>query len=60
MPLFTDRANFGRAAGLKGTEQFYAMVVNRRGDVLARIGGEFNQDKAQTLHETLKAQKFLA
>ena len=58
VPIFTDRANFVRATGLNGTEQFYAVVVNRRGDVLARVEGEFNEGKAQALRETLKAQKF--
>ena len=56
VPIFTDRDNFVRATGIKGTDQFYAVVVNRRGDVLARIDGEFSEDKAQVLRETLKAE----
>ena len=56
VPIFTDRANFVRSTGIKSTDQFYAVVVNRRGDVLARIEGEFSEDKAQVLRETLKAQ----
>ena len=56
VPIFTDRANFVRSTGIKGTDQFYAVVVNRRGDVLARIEGEFSEYKAQVLRETLQAQ----
>ena len=58
VPIFTDRASFVRATGLHSTDQFYAVVVNRRGDVLARIEGAFSEDKAQVLRETLKAQHF--
>lgn len=54
VPIFTDRASFVRSAGLKGTDQFYAVVVNRNGDVLARIDGEFSEAKADTLRETLR------
>jgi hypothetical protein len=55
VPVFTDRASFVRAAGLNGTDQAYAVVVNRQGDVLARVEGQFDPDKAQTLRETLLA-----
>ena len=58
VPVFTDRADFVRATGLNGTDQFYAVVVNRRGDVLARIEGEFSEAKAKVLRETLQAQHF--
>ncbi len=58
LPIFTDRANFVRSTGIKSTDQFYAVVVNRRGDVLARVEGNFTEDKAQVLRETLKAQDF--
>lgn len=54
VPIFTDRTSFVRAAGLNGTDQFYAVVVNRSGDVLARIEGEFSEAKADTLRETLR------
>ena len=53
VPLFTDRADFVRSAGLNSTEQGYAVVVNRQGDVLARVEGRFDPDKAQALRETL-------
>lgn len=58
VPIFTDRANFVRSVGLNSTDQFYAVVMNRRGDVLARIEGAFSEDKAQLLRETLKTQNF--
>lgn len=56
VPIFTDRTTFVRSTGLNGTDQFYAVVVNRRGNVLARVEGEFTEDKARVLRETLKAQ----
>ncbi|MEO6017267.1 MAG: hypothetical protein ABIP46_08425 [Polaromonas sp.] len=56
VPVFTDRASFVRSAGLPSTDQFYAVVVNRQGEVLARIEGPFDAGKAQTLRETLQAQ----
>lgn len=56
VPVFADRADFVRSAGLGGTHQFYAVVVNRDGDVLARVEGEFDADKAEILRETLKSQ----
>jgi len=55
VPVFTDRASFVRAAGLNGIGQAYAVVLNRQGDVLARVEGQFDPDKAQTLRETLQA-----
>jgi hypothetical protein len=58
VPVFTDRASFVRSAGLGGTDQVYAVVVNRQGDVLARVEGQFDADKAQTLRETLLQQSF--
>ena len=56
VPVFTDRADFVRSAGLNSTEQGYAVVVNRRGEVLARVEGKFDAEKAQTLRETLRAR----
>jgi len=54
MPVFTDRDQFVRAAGLAGTDQVYAVVINREGEVLARAGGEFDADRASSLRETLR------
>ncbi|MET0311629.1 MAG: hypothetical protein ABW051_06225 [Burkholderiaceae bacterium] len=53
LPVFTDRAAFVRSAGLESVEQVYAIVLNRQGEVLARAGGPFDEDKAQALRETL-------
>jgi hypothetical protein len=36
----------------------YAVVVNRQGDVLARVEGQFDPCKAQALRETLQARSF--
>lgn len=55
VPVFTDKADFVRAAGLNGIDQSYAVVVNRKGDVLARVEGKFDAEKAELLRETLSA-----
>ena len=54
-PLFTNRADFARNAGLNGTDQFYALVLNQEGDVLARVAGDFDAEKARVLRETFNA-----
>ena len=53
LPMFIDKAAFARAIGLKNTEQGYAVVFNRQGEVLARVEGPFDANKAQILRETL-------
>jgi hypothetical protein len=58
LPVFTDRDSFVRAAGLGGVDQVYVVIVNRQGEVLARVEGAFDPEKAQTLRATLRAQKF--
>ncbi|MBC7719696.1 MAG: hypothetical protein H7Z77_07885 [Chitinophagaceae bacterium] len=57
MPVFTNRSEFLRSAGLEDTSQCYAVVVNRQGDVLARVAGEFDASKAELLRETLTGQR---
>jgi len=56
VPVFTNRDAFLRAAGLSGMEHAWVLVLNRDGKVLARAEGEFDEDKAQALRETLLAQ----
>lgn len=58
LPVFVDRERFVRSAGLSGVNQAVAAVVNRRGEVLARVEGRFDESKAQTLRETLQAKGF--
>ncbi len=58
VPLFADRSSFVRSTGLGGTEQAYAMVVNREGNVLAWAEGEFDADKAEVLREALLQDEF--
>lgn len=53
VPVFTDRDAFVRAAGLTGIDRPWVLVLNRRGEVLARVPGAFDPDKAATLRETL-------
>lgn len=57
VPVFTDRDAFIRAAGLSSTEHAWVLVLDRDGKVLARAEGQFNQDKAQALRETLLGQE---
>ncbi|MEP6791613.1 MAG: hypothetical protein ABI907_09595 [Ramlibacter sp.] len=56
VPLFTDRAAFIRAAGLSGIDHVGVLVLDRDGQVLARVEGQFDQAKATALRETLLAQ----
>ena len=53
LPMFMDKAAFAKATGLNSIEQGYAIVLNRQGDVLARVQGPFDPDKAKNLRETL-------
>jgi hypothetical protein len=55
LPVFADRKTFAQSAGLLDTDSAYVLVINRSGDVFARVAGEFDEDKAQALRETLSA-----
>ena len=58
LPVFINRDNFVRSAGLSGTEQVVALIVNRRGEVLARAEGRFEPGKAASLRETLQGRSY--
>lgn len=53
VPVFTDRDQFVRTAGLTSTRLPHAVVLGRSGEVLARAEGWYSEDKAQALLETL-------
>jgi hypothetical protein len=53
VPLVTDRAMFVQATGLRDTSQAHVLVINRRGEVLARVAGEFDANKAATVMDTV-------
>ncbi|MCY7306942.1 MAG: hypothetical protein LH632_12495 [Rhodoferax sp.] len=53
MPVFTDRAAFVRAAGAAGVHEVIVLVVNRNGEVLARVVGSFDENKASIVRDTL-------
>ena len=55
LPMFVDKAAFARATGLNSSERGYAVVLNRQGEVLARVEGPYDPDKATALRETLAA-----
>ena len=55
LPMFVDKAAFAKATGLQSTERGYAVVFNRQGEVLARVEGPYDPDKAMALRETLAA-----
>ena len=54
VPAFVNRDSFTRAAGLADTDKAYAVVLNRQGDVLARVEGGYTEEKARVLRETLR------
>jgi hypothetical protein len=58
LPLFTDRDAFVRAVGLSGSDHAWVLVIDRDGQVLARVEGEFDESKGQALRETLLAQGY--
>ncbi|MEO5698041.1 MAG: hypothetical protein ABIQ60_13020 [Burkholderiaceae bacterium] len=56
LPVFFDRQAFARSAGLLDTDTLYVLVINRNGDVLARVSGAFDENKARTLRDTLLSE----
>lgn len=58
MPVFTDRAAFVQSAALASVDQAYVLVINRNGEVLARVSGQYDETKAQALRETLRERGF--
>ncbi len=56
VPVFTNRDAFIRAAGLSSPDHAWVLVIGRDGQVLARVEGEYNEEKARALRETLLAQ----
>ena len=57
-PVFTDRAAFVQSTGLGNAEQAHVLVVNRDGEVLARVSGQYDEAKAQALLQTLRMKGF--
>jgi hypothetical protein len=55
VPVFADRAEFIRAAGLSGADHASVLILNREGKVLARAQGQYDERKAAALRETLLA-----
>lgn len=53
VPVFTDRSQFIRAAGLSGREHASVLVLDREGQVLARAEGQFDAARATAIRETL-------
>lgn len=56
LPVFVDRKNFVRSVGLSGVDQAVVLVLNRQGEVLARVEGAFDETKAANLRETLRTR----
>ena len=55
VPVFTDQQAFLRSVGLTGTDQISALVLNRNGEVLARVEGVFSPDKKDLIEDALKS-----
>ena len=58
VPVFTNREAFIRAAGMTGADHAWVLVIGRDGQVLARVEGEYTEEKGQALRETLLSQPF--
>jgi hypothetical protein len=53
-PLFEPNASqLARSTSLKDTVQGYAVVLNRQGEIVARVEGPLDPEKLQILRETL-------
>ena len=57
LPLVTDRSLFVDATGVPDTRQAHVLVVNRRGEVLARVSGPYDMEKAATVLGTVTLQE---
>jgi hypothetical protein len=55
IPVFTDQQAFLRSVGLSSTDQISALVLNRNGEVLARVEGSFSPDKKGLIEQALVA-----
>lgn len=53
VPVFTDRDQFIRGAGLSGGDHASVLVLDRNGQVLARAEGQFDSARATAIRETL-------
>ena len=56
VPVFTNREAFMRAAGMTSSEHAWVLVIGRDGQVLARVEGEYTEEKGEALRQTLLAQ----
>ena len=59
LPVFTDRAAFIQSLGIGNADRAYVLVINRDGEVLARVSGQYDEAKALALRETLQVHGFL-
>ena len=55
VPVFTDQQTFLKSVGLTTTESISALVLNRNGEVLARVEGPFSAEKKRLIEDALKA-----
>lgn len=52
-PRFVNRDTFLRSTGIVDTRQAHVLVINRNGEVLARVAGGFDEKKAEVVREML-------
>ncbi len=57
LPLVTNRAMFVELTGLRDISQAHMLVINRRGEVLARVAGAYDPQKAAIVMDTLTLQE---
>ena len=57
LPLVTNRALFVDATGLPDTRQAHVLVINRSGEVLARVAGAYDEEKAAIVRGTVSLQE---
>ena len=57
LPLITNRARFVQLTGLRDATEASVLVINRRGDVLARVAGAYDADKAAIVMDTVRLRE---
>ena len=52
--VYTPRTEFIRHLGLPGTDQLHLVVVDRSGNILRQVSGDWSAEKEQTLRKSLE------
>jgi hypothetical protein len=54
---YLDKQAFRKALDMPDEERIYVLLVNRKGEVLWRVEGPFNEEKGRDLKLALESQR---